>query len=178
MKTVQPADPGGGRPCHDTSGLHPLERDLYRHSGGDAVVHRGKLRPQLADLLEPFVGAVGLDPEIHPDALVGLGDVLAKAEEAVAKEEPKENPYANDPKHKNAARIARVMVADLLLYHKQEVEEGIRNGDFFERNKEALDDMRSTYDSRLDEEVRNQWDYLEPAIQKLLRDKREELGVE
>jgi hypothetical protein len=84
----------------------------------------------------------------------------------------------NDPRHVNAARVARVMVADLNLYNKQAVEEGIRQNDFFERNKEALGDMRATYEARVPQDVRDEWDHLGHAIRELIANKRKQWGLQ
>jgi signal recognition particle receptor subunit beta len=84
----------------------------------------------------------------------------------------------NDPRHVNAARVARVMVADLHLYHKEAVETGIRQGDFFERNKEALGDIRTTYESRIPEDVRKESDHLDRAIREFMTKKRKQWGLE
>jgi hypothetical protein len=69
------------------------------------------------------------------------------------------------------------MVGDLNLYHREQVEEGIRNGDFLERNKEALVDMRATYEQRVPKEVRDQKDHLEEAIKNFIEKKRKQLGL-
>ncbi len=86
--------------------------------------------------------------------------------------------FADDPRHRRAARIARVMVGDLELYYKDALAEGIRQGDFAERNKEALADMRATYESRVPEDVRRERDHLELAIASMIAQKRAELGIE
>jgi hypothetical protein len=84
----------------------------------------------------------------------------------------------NDPRHVNAARVARVMVADLHLYHKEAVELGIRQGDFFERNKEALGDIRATYESRITADVRAESDHLDRAMREFIAKKKKQWGLE
>jgi mutual gliding-motility protein MglA len=83
-----------------------------------------------------------------------------------------------EAQQQNASRIARVMVADLHLYHREAVEEGIKNDDFFERNKEALADMRLTYETRVPAEVREHSDFFEKAVHDFIAKKRKQLGVE
>jgi signal recognition particle receptor subunit beta len=102
----------------------------------------------------------------------------APAEAAPAEAAPAPaQPTPTDERHVNAARVARVMVADLYLYHKEGVETGIVQDDFFERNKEAIADMRATYASRVPQEIREQSDYLEKAIRDMLTKKRAQLGL-
>jgi signal recognition particle receptor subunit beta len=88
-----------------------------------------------------------------------------------------EDPFVSDPEHQNAKRIARVMVADLYLYQRDAVEEGIRSDDFFERNKDALADMRDTYASRVPQESCREQDYLGKAITEFIKKKRAQLGI-
>jgi hypothetical protein len=86
--------------------------------------------------------------------------------------------FDHDPQHKNAARIARVMVSDLLLYHTKEVTEGIKAGDFEERMKDALADMQNTFKERVPLEVCAQKNHLQEALAKMIAKKRTELGLE
>jgi hypothetical protein len=86
--------------------------------------------------------------------------------------------FADDPEHQNAARVARVMVSDLLLYQKDDIDEGLRQDDFFERNKEALGDMRETYDQRVPEAIRAQKDHLKEAIENFIVKRKKKLGLD
>jgi hypothetical protein len=85
--------------------------------------------------------------------------------------------WDDDPDHKNAARIARVMVADLVLYHKDLIERGVREGTFHELLSQQIEEARKTYDSRVAATVRTSWDYLEQAFAALIERKRKELGL-
>jgi hypothetical protein len=69
------------------------------------------------------------------------------------------------------------MVADLFLYNKEAVESSILQGDFFERNKDALADMRATYESRVPQDVRAEVDHLDRAINDFISSKRARLGA-
>jgi small GTP-binding protein len=102
------------------------------------------------------------------------------AEEEEAKEEKAEEEKAEeeDPQKKNAERIARVMVADLGLYHSDDVVEGIKAGDLHERLKKELEEMRKTFNTRVPEEVRADKDFLKEAIDNFVARKRKDMGVE
>jgi len=105
-------------------------------------------------------------------------------EEAPAAEEAPEDTQAapeeveEDPQKKNATRIARVMVADLNLYHSDDVVEGIKAGDLHERLKKEMEEMRKTFNARVPEEVREGKDYLKEAIDSFVERKRKDLGLE
>jgi signal recognition particle receptor subunit beta/outer membrane biosynthesis protein TonB len=99
-------------------------------------------------------------------------------EPASEEHQEKSDDLDNDPQHKNAKRIAKVMVSDLKLYYAADVDEGVKSGDVHERLKNQFEEMRNTYDARVPEEVRAKRDYLALAIDELLEKKRKEHGVE
>lgn len=127
--------------------------------------------PSLGDRPEPAAG-VSTDAEGRPSPLVPP-PAVGSSDSAAAP--PEAGP--DEPERVNAARIARVMVADLYLYHRQEVEDGIRNDDFFERNEKALSDMRETFVSRTSEAVRAREDFLRNALETFIDKKRKQLGL-
>jgi CheY-like chemotaxis protein len=77
------------------------------------------------------------------------------------------------PEIEAAKRLARIIVADIALYNKKQVEEGIRNGTLRQLLQEQLTEGRRHYDSRVPEEVRRDRDYYEEAIEDLIRRKTE-----
>ncbi len=98
--------------------------------------------------------------------------------EAAEKEQKKEEEdFSSDPRHKNAARIARVMVADLSLYYSADVTEGIKAGDIDERLKNQFDEMRKTFAARVPEEVREKKDHLQEAIDNFIEKKSKDIAV-
>jgi hypothetical protein len=102
-----------------------------------------------------------------------------EASEAPAQAEAESTSSADPDFDKNASRIARVMVADLKLYHSAEVIEGIKSNDFADRLKEVLGHMRETFASRVPEAGKTGRDYLGDAIQQMVaRTKLEITGQE
>ncbi len=79
------------------------------------------------------------------------------------------DPYLDNREHKNARRVARVMVADLFLYHKDLVEAGIKNGNVEQALEEQLGEARKTFASRVPESVRKERDYLSLEFERLLK---------
>jgi hypothetical protein len=67
------------------------------------------------------------------------------------------------------------MVADLSLYHSEEVVEAIKAGDFDEKFAEQLSEMKNTFESRVPEEVRARKDFLQDAVDKFIEKKRKAL---
>ncbi|MCH9650891.1 MAG: hypothetical protein K0U98_21890 [Deltaproteobacteria bacterium] len=61
--------------------------------------------------------------------------------------------------HDKAKRLARLLVSEIKLYNEEQVEEGQRNRDIYERLKEDIDRSRQMYEDRVDESIRSTNDY-------------------
>jgi hypothetical protein len=70
----------------------------------------------------------------------------------------------NDPRHAAARRLARLSVSEIKLYHEKEVSEGRSNNDLWKRLQADIGLARQTYDKRVDQEVRDRFDYLYDEI--------------
>ena len=67
---------------------------------------------------------------------------------------------AEDPRHKKARRLARVLVSEIKLYNEAEVLEGRRQRDLYARLKEPIDRSVENYRQRVPNDVRDRYDYL------------------
>jgi hypothetical protein len=72
-----------------------------------------------------------------------------------------------DP-HERAKRLARLIVADIVLYNKEKIADGIRNDNLFEVLERELDDGRKYYDQNVDRRVALATDYFSLAVVDLL----------
>lgn len=79
--------------------------------------------------------------------------------------------------HKKAKRLARIIVSDIILYNQAKVEEGVRNGTFYELLADDIREGRALYQRRVAEDIRDVTSYLEDAFEELLAKKRRELGL-
>ncbi len=120
------------------------------------------------------------EEEPPPDEKAEAEEEPPPDEKAEAEEEPppNEEDFSEDPRHKNAARIARVMVADLALYYSDDIAEGIKTGDILERLEKQFEEMQKTFEMRVPEDVRAKKDYLKEAIDNFIEKKRKALDVE
>ena len=75
-------------------------------------------------------------------------------------------------------RIARVMVADLILYHRDQLIEGIKEGNVDDALSDEIAEARKTFESRVSEEVRNERDYLALELQKAIKQQAEGIAAE
>lgn len=102
------------------------------------------------------------------------------SEAAVADVDAEEMPpvpeqYLEDAEHKRAQRIARVMASDLEAYNESKVREGILYGNFHELMAKQIEDAQKTFDQRVPERVRQEYDHFSAAISELVQRKRQEL---
>lgn len=74
-----------------------------------------------------------------------------------------------------ARRLARLILSDIIIYHPQKVEHGIRDNNFFEVLKEEIDEGRQYYDSRVPFRVRRDSEIFTETLQQFVQMKREEM---
>jgi CheY-like chemotaxis protein len=73
-----------------------------------------------------------------------------------------------------ARRLARLILSDIIIYHPDKVEEGIRDNTFFDVLKEEIDEGRQYYDSRVPFRVRRDTEIYQETLQQFVSMKREE----
>lgn len=97
-------------------------------------------------------------------------------------EEPEEygvpEEYTNDDAHHRAWQVAEVMASDLEVYHEEELEEGVMYGNLEEILEEPIAEARETYSDRTPERVREEVDYFDMALNKLVARKKREMDQE
>jgi len=74
-----------------------------------------------------------------------------------------------------ARRLARLILSDIIIYHAQKVEQGIRNNNFFEILHEEIEEGRQYYDSRVPLRVRRDSEIYVETLQQFVQMKREEI---
>ena len=154
-----------------------------------APVAEGEQLSELPDLDErPEAGAVPppppAAPEPEPEEEAGEAAAADKASDAGASPEPaaggpveppadvqgpgwafsEKQPAAageggDDAAHDEARRLARLLVSEIQLYNQEEVAEGRRNNDIYDRLKDDIDRSRQLYEERVDPGIRESTDY-------------------
>jgi response regulator RpfG family c-di-GMP phosphodiesterase len=74
-----------------------------------------------------------------------------------------------------ARRLARLILSDIIIYHVQKVEQGIRDNNFFEVLRDEIEEGRQYYDSRVPMRVRRDTEIYTETLQQFVQMKREEL---
>ena len=81
-----------------------------------------------------------------------------------------------EPKeYDEARRLARLILSDIVIYHLEKVEEGIRDDNFFEVLKNEIAEGRAYYDARVPLRVRQDTEIFSETLQQFVRMKREEI---
>ena len=76
-------------------------------------------------------------------------------------------PTQKDP-HERAQRLARLIVGEIVLYHKERIVEAIKNDRLFEDLERELDEARAYYEKNVDPAVRVQTGYFDQAVVDIL----------
>ncbi|HEX7153309.1 MAG TPA: response regulator [Thermoanaerobaculia bacterium] len=74
-----------------------------------------------------------------------------------------------------ARRLARLILSDIIIYHAAQVEQGIRDNNFFEVLRDEIEEGRQYYDSRVPFRVRRDTEIFTETLQQFVQMKREEL---
>ena len=76
-------------------------------------------------------------------------------------------PTQKDP-HERAQRLARLIVGEIVLYHKERIVEAIKNDRLFDDLERELDEARAYYEKNVDPAVRAQTGYFDQAVVDIL----------
>jgi len=84
--------------------------------------------------------------------------------------------FTEDEEHQEAWRIAQVMASDLEAYYADKVREGVLYQNLFDLLAGPIDEARRTYEDRVSERVRGEFDYFTMAMKELIARKAKELS--
>ncbi|MBJ6750947.1 response regulator [Geomonas anaerohicana] len=76
-----------------------------------------------------------------------------------------------------ARRLARIIVSDIVLYNQAKVEQGVREGSFYELLADDIREGEYLYQQRVSQQVRDTTSFLKDAFDELIAKKRAELSL-
>jgi len=79
-------------------------------------------------------------------------------------------PVADDPRHEEARRFARLLVSEIKLYNEEEVDRGRAERDLAKRLKDDIDRSREMFEKRIPAEIRAGHDYFQEEMVRILAD--------
>lgn len=107
-------------------------------------------------------GGDGATPEVRPPSGVeGPGWAFS------ANRQPAVSP-GEDAQHEEARRLARLLVSEIKLYNEEQVEEGRRKRDVYERLREDIDRSRQMYEERVEPRILKSTDYFYQELVRIL----------
>lgn len=110
---------------------------------------------------EPGGRSLGSTAEVAPPTDVqGPGWAFATTRVAVSPDD--------EMAHEEARRLARLLVSEIKLYNEEQVEEGRRNRDVYERLKEDIDRSRQMYEERVEPRILKSTDYFYQELVRIL----------
>jgi hypothetical protein len=127
------------------------------------------LRPVPAPLATPVSEPAAVEapsslsgiPEVKPPSGVeGPGWAFATSRVAVSP--------GDEAQHEEARRLARLLVSEIKLYNEEQVEEGRRKKDVYERLKEDIDRSRQMYEERVEPRILKSTDYFYQELVRIL----------
>ncbi len=77
-------------------------------------------------------------------------------------------PHNEEAQHEEARRLARLLVSEIKLYNEEQVEEGRRNRDIYERLRDDIDRSRQMYEERVDPRILRSTDYFYQELVRIL----------
>lgn len=115
-------------------------------------------------------------PPAAEPAAVGTGSAapspLGSAEPA-----PPAAPAQLSEAETKAKRLARIIVSDIVLYNQAKVEQGVRDGNFFDLLADDIREGERLYKQRVSQEVRDGSTFLKDAFNEVIAKKRAELRI-
>jgi hypothetical protein len=163
-RSVEPEPPA---PTASPDATVLLQRSSFQDAAAAAPAPQvpAPIRP-VPPAEEPVVAAPSYEraagtPEVRPPSDVdGPGWAFATTRMPV-------NPD-NQSQHEEARRLARLLVSEIKLYNEEQVEEGRRNRDIYERLREDIDRSRQMYDERVDPQILRSTDYFYQELVRIL----------
>ncbi len=144
----------------------PAEPRTDEEQGEDEVTDR----PEEGAVPPPAPRPPSIGPVEPPSDVEGPGWAFSSSRAVVAKGE--------EATHEEARRLARLLVSEILLYNQDEVEEGRRNRDIYERLRDDIERSRQLYEDRVETSVRDSTDYFyQELVRQLAKGDAKALGI-
>jgi hypothetical protein len=138
------------------------------------------LSSQFADLQRKYIQEAARPVENAPEIQASHQDTTAQSTQSTQQapaSPPKQQTPSSDDANAKARRLARLIVSDIALYNRKNVERGVKEGNFLELLEHDIKEARSLYARRVSEEIRNSTSYLDDAFQELFEKTKQELNL-
>lgn len=134
---------------------------------GHARTPAGEIRAK-TDVL---IGQTGSCPEDDLDFFEAMNNKIQQAEEREISLDP------DSEARVKARRLANILVSDIALYNQERVDEGLRNGKFFELLASEIAEGKRLFNERFPPGEGDSDQVLREAFETFMQRRREELGL-
>jgi hypothetical protein len=111
-------------------------------------------------------------PPVRPGPAGGGGGAGGGGTRPASAARPPVNPFlAQDPKQK-ARRLARALISDLVVYHPEKRQEGLRNGTLKDLFGDEIKKSWEEYTEQVGQQVAESTSYFNDALNEILGDGR------
>ncbi|GFO61764.1 hypothetical protein GMST_40890 [Geomonas silvestris] len=149
--------------------------------GADDYLEKHHIPDSLVPMIHRLVSGASVQPSAPPAKELARQEIsrdeIRQAEtEGTRAAEPAAQAELSEAQLK-ARRLARIIVSDIALYSQAKVEQGVREGNFYQLLAEDIREGEQLYRQRVPESVREKTDYLKEAFEELIAKKRAELNL-
>jgi hypothetical protein len=184
-----------GRLLSLEKGLEELRNSLEQQATGSSEeidsknrLLKEEIRAGLQASIESMLKKIVENVSTHSKRLDALSSQVGELEQRLSSEsgkQPVEEPSLRirqpeqpaDDAGAKAKRLARLIVSDIFLYNRKKVEEGVRNGTFYNLLEHDVREARALYERRVPQEIRDMTTYLDDAFSELVEKTKKELNL-
>ena len=184
-----------GRLLSLEKGLEELRNSLEQQAKGSSEeidrknrLLKEEIRAGLQASIESMLKKIVENVSTHSKRLDALSSQVVELDQRLSSEsgkQPVEEPSLRirqpeqpaDDAGAKAKRLARLIVSDIFLYNRKKVEEGVRNGTFYDLLEHDVREARALYERRVPQEIRDTTTYLDDAFSELFEKTKKELNL-
>jgi hypothetical protein len=184
-----------GRLLSLEKGLEELRNSLEQQARGSSEeidrknrLLKEEIRAGLQASIESMLKKIVENVSTHSKRLDALSSQVGELDQRLSSEsgkQPVEEPSLRirqpeqtaDDAGAKAKRLARLIVSDIFLYNRKKVEEGVRNGTFYDLLEHDVREARALYERRVPQEIRDTTTYLDDAFSELFEKTKKELNL-
>jgi len=141
-------------------------------SGPDDYIETDQIHELLISKIRSIIPEELLPCEARAE--VQLLDIKDKDDADIVRIEIEENDIEenNTHMHREAKKLAKIIVSDISLYNKDKIEKGLTEDTFFELLRNEIEKGRTFYNSRVSPDVLTKTNYFDEALEDFIRGRR------
>ena len=138
-------------------------------SGPDDYIETDQIHELLISKIRSIIPEELLPCEARAE--VQLLDIKDKDDADIVRIEIEENDIEenNTHMHREAKKLAKIIVSDISLYNKDKIEKGLTEDTFFELLRNEIEKGRTFYNSRVSSDVLAKTNYFDDALEDFIR---------